>query len=299
MNIDQLRMFLMVAELGSFQKAAQQGYISQRAVSKQMQRLENEIGTPLFTRNRNRIQLTAAGELFQKRCRTILQLINETSSDLHSLATKTAPQLRIGYFSPFDAVLLRAGLRKLTTPVTPLTTEESVEHLIADVLIGNLDCAFIMDDYGFDQQLAQTGLKAVIVDKDQMLIGANEALFTTEEVSAEMISQHPVIYYSNEESDYLQRAFVQSLGKLGRSINIHRVFSYEQMQMQVSLGQALSFYPANLISYLANPSEPIRYLPIAGVNTQHFTFKLIYLPTNQSPVLKEFVQGAQAVIPTK
>lgn len=299
MNVDQLRMFLMVAELGSFQKAAQQGYVSQRAVSKQMQRLENEVGTPLFTRNKNRIQLTAAGELFQKRCQTILQLINETSSDLHSLAARTAPQLHIGYFSPFDAVLLRAGLQKLTAPVTPLTTEESVEHLITDVLIGNLDCAFIMDDYGFNQQLAQTGLKATIVDEDQMLIGAHKDLFPTDQVTPEQISHHPVIYYSNEESNYLQRAFVLSLGKLGRLISIHRVFSYEQMQMQVSLGQALSFYPANLVSYLANPSEPIRYLPIAGANTQHFTFKLIYLPTNQSPALKEFVQAAQMIMPAK
>lgn len=293
MNVDQLRMFLMVTELGSFQKAAQQGYISQRAVSKQMQRLENEIGTPLFTRNKNRIQLTAAGRLFQKRCRTILQLINETSADLHSLAEQAAPQLRIGYFSPFDAILLWIGLQKLDTPVTPLTTEKSVEHLITDVLIGNLDCAFIMDDYGFNQHLAQAGLKAVIVDKDQMLIGGNEQLLPADQVTTQTIVQHPIVYYSNEESDYLQRAFVRSLGKLGRSLNVHRVFSYEQMQMQVSLGQALSFYPANLVSYLANPSESIRYLPIAGTNTQRFTFKLIYLPTNQSPVLKDFVHAAQ------
>lgn len=61
MNLDQLKVFLTVSELGSFQKAAQANYVSQRAISQQMKRLEDELGVKLFIRGKNRIQLTSAG----------------------------------------------------------------------------------------------------------------------------------------------------------------------------------------------------------------------------------------------
>lgn len=44
MNLDQLKVFLTVSELGSLQKAAQANYVSQRAISQQMKRLEDELG---------------------------------------------------------------------------------------------------------------------------------------------------------------------------------------------------------------------------------------------------------------
>lgn len=44
MNLDQLKVFLTVSELGSFQKVAQANYVSQRAISQQMKRLEDELG---------------------------------------------------------------------------------------------------------------------------------------------------------------------------------------------------------------------------------------------------------------
>lgn len=48
MNEELLRLFLDVVQLGSFQKVAEKNYVSQRAVSRQIQRLEQNLHTQLF-----------------------------------------------------------------------------------------------------------------------------------------------------------------------------------------------------------------------------------------------------------
>lgn len=292
MNIDQLRMFLEVSEYGSFQQVAERNLLSQRAVSKKMKRLEEEVGARLFERKQNKIELTNAGILFAQRCRTILRLVQETATDLKQVNTTKLPTLSIGYLSPFDAVLVRRGLRNMNKKVNPLIREEGVEHLIADVLIGDLDCAFILDHYGFDQKLSQAGLSSLVVDRDEMLIGVSDKLVHGQQsLSEHFIRQMPVLYYSNEDSDYLRRAFIASLGKLGEHISVNRVYSFEQMQMLVSLGKAIAFYPGELLGDLMQEEEHIKYLPLDSSTNQSFVYKLIYEGSNRKLALKEYINA--------
>jgi DNA-binding transcriptional LysR family regulator len=72
LNFNKLKYFVSAAELGSFTKAAENSYISQTAITQQMQALEDELGFPLFYRHHNGITLTAAGEIFHKSAVSIL-----------------------------------------------------------------------------------------------------------------------------------------------------------------------------------------------------------------------------------
>lgn len=74
MNDEQLQIFILVAKSGSFSKAEENAYISKQAMLKQINALENEIGFPLFTRNRSGVTLTDAGEHFYT---GIQKIINE------------------------------------------------------------------------------------------------------------------------------------------------------------------------------------------------------------------------------
>lgn len=60
--------FLKVVEAGSFSGAARALYLSQPALSKQMAKLEQELGFPLFNRSGYRPVLTAKGQLFYQAC---------------------------------------------------------------------------------------------------------------------------------------------------------------------------------------------------------------------------------------
>ena len=66
MNNSQIRCFLSAAKHLSFTRAAEEMYLSQPGLSRQIAALENELGVSLFERRRNSIRLTAAGELCEK-----------------------------------------------------------------------------------------------------------------------------------------------------------------------------------------------------------------------------------------
>jgi len=66
MDFDQLEIFLEVARLSSFSRAAEKRYRTQPAVSAQIRALEEEVGARLLDRSGGRVSLTAAGKLFFK-----------------------------------------------------------------------------------------------------------------------------------------------------------------------------------------------------------------------------------------
>ncbi|MDR1835200.1 MAG: LysR family transcriptional regulator [Fusobacteriaceae bacterium] len=66
MDIDKIKSFLTLAEIQHFEKASAQLYISQPALSKRIQALENELNVPLFSRIGKRIFLTVQGTYFKK-----------------------------------------------------------------------------------------------------------------------------------------------------------------------------------------------------------------------------------------
>ena len=63
LNLHLLRIFAAVAEHNSFSRAASALYISQPAVSKGVQELEEQVGLPLLDRSRRKLVLTEAGTL--------------------------------------------------------------------------------------------------------------------------------------------------------------------------------------------------------------------------------------------
>lgn len=73
MDTDLLRTFLEVNKTRHFGKAATNLYLTQSAVSFRIRQLEIKLGTPVFTRKRGDLRLTAAGERFVPYAESILQ----------------------------------------------------------------------------------------------------------------------------------------------------------------------------------------------------------------------------------
>lgn len=63
MEIFQFEQFRAIAECGSMSEAARKLYLTQPTLSRNLKKLEGELGCKLFTRVRNRMQLTACGQI--------------------------------------------------------------------------------------------------------------------------------------------------------------------------------------------------------------------------------------------
>ena len=85
MTLDQLRVFLAVAEHLHFSRAAEELYITQPAVSAAIQCLEAQYGVKLFHRIGRRIEITDAGKLLQVETQKILDQVALTERGLREL----------------------------------------------------------------------------------------------------------------------------------------------------------------------------------------------------------------------
>jgi len=95
MDVRQLEMFRAVAEEGSFTRAAVRLHVSQSAVSRQLQLLENELGGPLLHRSVKGITLTAEGELLLRTANRIHRDIREAVWEISETQKLKRGQLRI------------------------------------------------------------------------------------------------------------------------------------------------------------------------------------------------------------
>lgn len=96
MELRELRYFLAVAREKNITKAADALYISQPSLSKQMQNLEKEIGSPLFVRGSRSVALTETGMLLKKRAEELLELYEKTEAELAAPAETVYGEVRIG-----------------------------------------------------------------------------------------------------------------------------------------------------------------------------------------------------------
>ena len=71
MNLKQMEYFVAVAEQLNFTRAARQCFVSQTAMTLQIQSLEEKVGVPLFVRDKHHVELTAAGKVYLKEARVI------------------------------------------------------------------------------------------------------------------------------------------------------------------------------------------------------------------------------------
>ena len=95
-TLDQLKILHAISKEGSFKKAAEKLYISQPAVSLQIQNLEKQLNKPIFYRDKRKASLTETGKLLIKYCDRILSLCEETCLALDELNTLQSGALMIG-----------------------------------------------------------------------------------------------------------------------------------------------------------------------------------------------------------
>ena len=145
-TLDQLKILKTIVQEGSFKKAAEKLYISQPAVSLQIQNLERQLNTPLFYRDKRKARLTETGQLLIKYCERILSLCDETCRALDELHTLQSGSLIIGASQTTGTYLMPRliGIFKNKYPQISIELQvHSTRKISWGVANGNIDLAVV------------------------------------------------------------------------------------------------------------------------------------------------------------
>lgn len=96
MELHQLRYLVAIARAGSFSRAAAQCRVAQPSLSQQIQKLEDELGEPLFQRSAKGAVLTAAGEALLGRAERILREVEEASAEARDAGKLLRGRVAVG-----------------------------------------------------------------------------------------------------------------------------------------------------------------------------------------------------------
>ena len=99
--LKQLKYFQSVVRLGSFSAAAEENFISQSAISQQVQSLERELGFALLVRKNRSFSLTPAGEYFYRKSLLLTADCDRMCAEAAKIAKGEAANLKIGHLRTY------------------------------------------------------------------------------------------------------------------------------------------------------------------------------------------------------
>ena len=153
MNLNQLKYFLAIVKTGSFSNAADEEYISQSSLSKQIKALETELGIDLFKREHSKVYLTDIGAEFAKYAESTVKQHNDMLLYLDEFATKKSNTIRFGSIPVVSSYGLSGQIADFTNNYNPNINvvidmhENNQQEVMKELFDGSIDIALIRTDY--------------------------------------------------------------------------------------------------------------------------------------------------------
>lgn len=260
----QMRYFVAVVECGSFTEAAEQCYISQSAISQQIQSLERELGIELIHREKRRFTVTSAGQYFYSHSKTILDQADELIRETKRLGEDRELQLRIGYLRSYSgrelhrAIAEFAGIYpEVSIDIVHGTHEELYDLLRfgdVDLILSDQRRAF--SDTYVNSELARCGCYAELSE--------NHPLSGKERVQLEELKRFPCILISSRQQQAAEQEYYQNTLGFGSSYLFAETLEEGRLLVVGNRG----FLPVEGVGTLLPEGESIRRLPICQGETQ-------------------------------
>ncbi len=138
---DKLRVFHAVAKTQNITRAGEELGLSQSAVSRQIQGLEDQLKTSLFHRRSRGLLLTEQGELLMQTATDIFQKLSRTESALHEMTEKPSGKLRITVPIALGTILIIPMIKEFHALYPDIQLELIIDDRAVDVSMREADIA--------------------------------------------------------------------------------------------------------------------------------------------------------------
>ena len=271
MDPRKLRYFIAVAEELHFGRAARRLNLSQPPLSIQIRAFEDELGTPLFIRDRRNVALTEAGRVLLVEARRLLQQIDQARTAVERAGRGEAGRLSIGFITPAEYSILPEllGEYRRRYPGIALTLRVVMsEQQLAELESGVLDVGLL------SSPIERATLEHHLVWRERLVLAipaAHKLARSPSPISIRRVAGEQFVMFPRSIAPALHEDILQFCRSGGFSLTI----AQEAVQSQtiislVSAGLGLAILP-----------ESIRVLRREGVIYRSFR--------EQSPVVETVV----------
>ncbi|WP_123040448.1 LysR family transcriptional regulator [Cohnella candidum] len=285
MTLFQLEVFLAVVQTGSFTKAGELLHASQSGVSHSMGDLEKELGMVLFTRNRNGVKLTVAGERILAHVREIVHHSEQIYQAAAASKGVRGGTVRIGSFPSFSAHVIPGifqAFRSHYPGVELLLFEGNYAEVEGWIGEGVVDVGFLADPGD------SAGLDVVPLHKDPYVavLPAQHPLRDFDTLSIEQLADEPFLSLKSGCERLVMSAFQEKGLHLNKQLEAAENATILSM---VEAGIGVSIIPSMIL-----PDAPV-HIVVKPLNPPIFRHIVLGVLSRHpiSPVVAAFIQEAQ------
>jgi LysR family transcriptional regulator, cyn operon transcriptional activator len=195
MELRQLRYLCAVARESHFTRAAETLYVTQSALSQQIQQLEQEVGVALIDRSRKGARLTAAGEVLTHHAQRVLHELELARVALDDLQGLQRGDLTIGVVQTVNAYFMPALVAAFAAEHPKIHLH--LEELTADDIERRLEDGSIQLGISFTPATnADLGAAPLFVEQLALIVPETRALAHVESIEMAALHDMPVIMLS-------------------------------------------------------------------------------------------------------
>jgi LysR family hydrogen peroxide-inducible transcriptional activator len=263
-TLRQLSYLKLLAEQGSFSKAAEAAHVTQPTLSAGIQELEKILGASVVDRARSGVILTPVGQEALGRARTILNEAEELVEAAHNAGQPLTGRFRLGVIPTIAPFLLPKALPLLRQRFPKLRLflrEDLTQRLVTSLRAGHLDAALIALPYDV------TGLAWAHVSDDELYAAfpANHRLAAEPRTRPSDLAQEDLILL--EDGHCLREHALAACGLRPPKPHGEESFaatSLPTLVQMVGSGLGVTFLPAMAVEAGLADTAPISVRPIAA-----------------------------------
>lgn len=295
MTTSQMQYFLTAAETLNFTAAAEQLYITQPSLSRQIANIESELGVKLFIRSNNTVTLTQAGRALHEKLSVLFKDYQSMVEEIRDVNAGSKGHLNLGVLEDqYMGDPLVDELRRLiqATPGCELNiVRYDSRTLFSRLMEGSLDAGLMLvydefPQFGFeyldlDTSPAQIAINRKLPQADQPTLTLEEMNELLEEIPLAMVTQHQ---FPEPLQDSLKK-FAPFAG-LRDTSRVMILPASSSVSLYAAIGLAVTL--TNRGNLLKNDPN-IVMIPVEGIST--ITQGLVWRRGAQNPMLLQLLQG--------
>ena len=234
-----LEQFVAVARTRNFTRAAAELNLSQSALSRAIQKLEEPFGQPLFERKPREVVLTDLGERLLERAKEILALVEDTFSELSEAARHGRIRLgAIPTIAPYFLPRLLGGFARAHPSISVIVQEDTTENLVQRASHGELDLAIV----ALPILAKSLEVEPLFSEELLLVVPVGHALEKAKNITAKILDGYPFVMLN--EAHCLSENIASFCRKQSiQPVTVERTSQLATVQELVALDHGVSIVP--------------------------------------------------------